>query len=60
MWINRYEIRNKIFSNFLLKEWKDTKISIKCVTGNKENITKQKESIEIMIHNKIVKKGKVY
>ena len=42
----------KIFRSFLLKEWKDTKISIKCVTGNKEKITKQKESVEIMIHNK--------
>ena len=24
-----------IFKSFLLKEWKETKISIKCVTGNK-------------------------
>ena len=44
-----------IFKIFLLKEWKETKISIKGVTGNKENITKQKESVEIMIYNKIVK-----
>ena len=44
-----------IFKSFLLKEWKETKISIKGVTGNKENITKQKESVEIMIYNKIVK-----
>ena len=34
-----------IFKSFLLKEWKDTKISIKCVTRNKERITKQKESV---------------
>ena len=39
---------------------RNTKISIKCVTGNKENITKQKENVEIMIHNKIIKIGKVY
>ena len=38
----------------------DTKISIKDVTRNKEKITKQKESVEIMIHNKIVKIEKVY
>ena len=38
-----------IFKSFLLKEWKYTKISIKCVTGNKEKITKQKESVEIII-----------
>ena len=49
-----------IYTTFLLKEWKDTKISIKCVTGNKEEITKQKENVEIMIHNKIIKIGKVY
>ena len=49
-----------IFKSFLLKEWKDTKISIKGITGNKEKITKQKESVEIMIHNKIIKIGKVY
>ena len=49
-----------IFKSFLLKEWKDTKISIKYVTRNKEKITKQKESVEIMIQNKIVKIGKVY
>ena len=47
-----------IFKSFLLKEWKDTKISIKGVTGNKEEITKQKESVEIIIHNKIIKIGK--
>ena len=47
-----------IFKSFLLKEWKDTKISIKCGTGNKETITKQKESVEIMIQNKIVTKRK--
>ena len=49
-----------IFKSFLLKELKDTKISIKGVTRNKEDITKQKESVEIMIHNKIIKIGKVY
>ena len=49
-----------IFKSFLLKELKDTKISIKYVTRNKEKITKQKESVEIMIQNKIVKIGKVY
>ena len=49
-----------IFKSFLLKEWKDTKISIKCVIRNKERITKHKESVEIIIHNKIVKIGKVY
>ena len=49
-----------IFKSFLLKEWKNTKISIKGVTANKEKITKQKENVEIMIHNKIIKKGKVY
>ena len=49
-----------IFKSFLLKEWKDTKICIKGVTGNKEEITKQKESVEIIIHNKIIKIGKVY
>ena len=38
----------------------NTKISIKCVTINKEKITKQKENVEIMIHNKIIKIGKVY
>ena len=47
-----------IFKSFLLKEWKITKISIKGVTGNKEEITKQKENAEIMIHNKIIKIGK--
>ena len=49
-----------IFKSFLLKEWEKTKISIKCVTGNKEKITKQKENVEIMIQNKIVKIGKVH
>ena len=49
-----------IFKSFLLKELKDTKIPIKCVIGNKENITKQKENVKIIIHNKIIKKGKVY
>ena len=49
-----------IFKRFLLKEWKDIKISIKCVTRNKEKITKQKESVEIMIHNKIVHIVKFY
>ena len=49
-----------IFKSFLLKEWKDAKISIKAITGNKEEITKQKESVEIMTHNKIIKIGKVY
>ena len=49
-----------IFKSFLLKEWENTKISIKCVTRNKENITKQKKNIEIMIHNKIIKIVKVY
>ena len=34
-----------IFKIFLLKKWKNTKISIKCVIGNKDNSTKQKESI---------------
>ena len=33
-----------IFKFFLLKEWKDIKISIKSITRNKENITKQKET----------------
>ena len=47
-----------IFKSFLLKEWKNTKISIKGVTANKEKITKQKENVEIMIHNKIIKKEK--
>ena len=42
-----------IFKSLLLKEWKDIKISIKGVTGNKKIITKHKESVEIMIHNKI-------
>ena len=60
MWIIRYKIKITIFKSFLLKEWKDIKIFIKGVTRNKENITKQKESVEIMIHNKIVKLGKVY
>ena len=46
-----------IFKSFLLKEWKDNKISIKIVIGNKEKITKQKEIVEIMIQNKI---GKFY
>ena len=32
-----------IFKSFLLKEWENTKISIKGVTGNKEKIAKQKE-----------------
>ena len=32
--------RITIFKSFLLKEWKDTKISIKGVIGNKERITK--------------------
>ena len=49
-----------IFKSFLLKEWENTKISIKGVTGNKEKITKQKENLEIIIHNKIIKIGKVY
>ena len=49
-----------IFKSFLLKEWENTKISIKGVTGEKEKITKQKENVEIMIPNKIVKIGKVY
>ena len=49
-----------IFKSFLLKEWENTKISIKGVTGEKEKITKQKENVEIMIQNKIVKIGKVY
>ena len=40
-----------IFKSYLLKKWKDTKIPIKGVTGNKEEITKQKENVEIMIHN---------
>ena len=44
-----------IFKSCLLKIWKDIKISIKDVTENKENIIKQKESVEIMIQNKIVK-----
>ena len=43
------ESKITIFKSFLLKEWKDTKISIKGVIGNKENIIKQKESVEIMI-----------
>ena len=49
-----------IYKSFLLKEWENTKIFIKGVTGNKEKITKQKENVEIMIHNKIKKIGKVY
>ena len=49
-----------IFKSFLLKEWENTNISIKGVTRNKEKITKQKENVEIMIHNKIVTIGKVY
>ena len=49
-----------IVKNFLLKEWENTKISIKGVIGNKEKITRQKENVEIMIKNKIVKIGKVY
>ena len=49
-----------IFKSYLLKEWENTKISIKGVTGNKEKITKQKENVEIMIHNKIIKIGIVY
>ena len=49
-----------IFKSFLLKEWENTKISIKGVTGNQEKITKQKENVEIMIQNKTVKIGKVY
>ena len=48
-----------IFKSFLLKEWKDTKISIKCVSGNKEEITRQKENVEIMFYNKIIKIGNV-
>ena len=60
MWINRYRIKNNNIKIFLIKEWKDTKISIKGVTRNKEKITKQKEIVEIMIHNKLVKIGKVY
>ena len=49
-----------IFKKILLKKCKDAKISIKCVTGNKEEITKQRENVEIVIHNKIIKIGKVY
>ena len=49
-----------IFKSFLLKECENTKISIKGVTGNKEKITKQNKNVEIMIHNKIIKIGKVY
>ena len=49
-----------IFKSFILKNWEKTKISIKRVTGNKERITKQKEIVEIMIQNKIIKIGKVY
>ena len=50
-----------IFKRFLLKKkWENTKISIKGVTRNKEKITKQKENVEIIIHNKIIKIGKVY
>ena len=30
------------------------------MTGEKEKITKQKENVEIMIQNKIIKIGKVY
>ena len=61
MWISRRKIRNNnILKKFIKKKWEDTKISIKGVTGNKEEITKQKESVEIMIHNKIIKIGKVY
>ena len=44
----------------LLKDWKDTKISIKGVTANKGKIAKQKKNVEIMIQNKIVKIRKVY
>ena len=36
-----------------------TKISIKGVTGNKESIKKQKDNVEVIIQNKIVKIGKV-
>ena len=49
-----------MFKSFLLKEWKYIKVSIKGVTVNKEKITKQKESVEIINHNKIIKIGKVY
>ena len=38
-----------ILKSFLLKDWKNTKISIKGVTRNKEKIPKQKENVEIMI-----------
>ena len=49
-----------IFKSFFLKEWKDIKISIKGVIGNKEKITYQKESVEIIFQNKIVKIGNFY
>ena len=49
-----------IFKNFLLKNWEETKISIKGVNENKERITKQKENVEIMIYNKIIKIGNFY
>ena len=60
MWIDDTGSEITIFKIFLLKEWENIKISVKGVTGNKEKITKQRENVEIMIHNKIIKIGKVY
>ena len=50
----------KILKSFLLRDWKDTKISIKGVTGKKEKNFKAERNVEIIIQNKIVKIGKVY
>ena len=52
------ELKITILKNSLLKDWKDTKISIKGVIENKEKIAKQ--NVEIMIQNKFVKIEKVY
>ena len=60
MWIDRYRIINNNIQKLFVKRMGNTKISIKDVTGEKEKITKQKENVEIMIQNKIVKIGKVY
>ena len=32
-----------IFKSFLLKEWENTKISIKCVTGEKKKLQNKKK-----------------
>ena len=57
---NNISYAEKVCYNINITEWENTNISIKGVTGNKEKITKQKENVEIMIHNKIVTIGKVY